>query len=435
VGAVALMPTIPTGRMERELRALYLRWLKGMALDPYLQGDISFKVAQFARWSEELIATEGGRVASLGALGDFPAPKVLELSPTAGTIYQQMQQVAIQASTAAGFNSREVARAVFNAGMDKSYRRLERLARTETTNAYWKNAFDSVADLPNIVMLWGSEDGKRTCQWCRERDGLVMDSPNLRDHPNGRCTPIPTLRSQVEYRGSISPDGRIYNDPAWKREERRSQAPAQPLPDETRAQLDKVVADPRANMDPVFNEFSTGEARSLKAATLGANPGKVANPGSIEYSKNCTRVSAAVEMRARGYNVVAGKVPVSAANAPARNSMWDIDNNWVTAEGRIRESVVLKGQEALKQEMLSQPDGSRFFVTGSWKQGGAHIWNAEVRNGQVHFWEGQTVTSQGKDRFETYMGLLDMDKDMWVKRVDDLVPSPSLKGYQWIVEE
>lgn len=207
------MPTIPTGEMERELKKLYLRFIYGLSFD---SSNLQDRTASFQRRAIALIERMGGYTASLGALGDFPAPRLLDLSPWAGTFYVEAQQAAIRASIMVGLNSREAARAMFRAGMDQSYRRLERLARTETTNAYWKNAFRSVADLPGIVMLWGSEDGPRTCAWCRERDGLVMDSPNLRDHPNGRCTPIPTARSQVEYKGSISPDNQIYWDASWR---------------------------------------------------------------------------------------------------------------------------------------------------------------------------------------------------------------------------
>lgn len=237
------MPTIPTQSLEQELRKLYLRWLSGVSVD---SDNVAGKISDFQRQSESLISRMGGQVARLGALGDFPAPKYLELSPYAGKVYDQMQQAAIQAGIMTGISSKETARAMFNAGMDKSYRRLERLARTETTNAYWKNAFDSVADLPALVMLWGSEDGPRTCAWCRERDGLVMDSPNLRDHPNGRCTPIPMLRSRVEYRGSISPDNRIYYDDRWGKATPSRTTNPQPTPvqdvdvDLAQTQLDPV---------------------------------------------------------------------------------------------------------------------------------------------------------------------------------------------------
>ena len=185
------MPTIPTGKMERELRKLYLRWLGGLSKAKNTDAYIN----QFQAQSQALIERLGGQTASLGALADFPVPKALDLSPHVGTIYSDMKQAAIASSITAGLNAKDAARAMFNAGMDKSYHRLERLARTETVSAYWKNAWGSISDLP----------------------ALVMASSDLRDHPNGRCTPIPTLRSEVVYRGSISRDGQIYHDPDWNK--------------------------------------------------------------------------------------------------------------------------------------------------------------------------------------------------------------------------
>lgn len=205
------MATVPTGRMERELRSLYLRWLAGLAA----QQDIPAYIALFEQQSRELIARLGGHAASLGALADFPTAKYLDLSPVAGVIYNSMEQAAIQASLMAGLNSQEVARQMLRAGMDVGFNRLRRLARTEVTNAYWKNTWDSTEQLPDIVLLWGSEESARTCAWCRDRDGLVVDDPNIRDHPNGRCTLVPTLRSQVDYRGTLRADGSVYSDPAW----------------------------------------------------------------------------------------------------------------------------------------------------------------------------------------------------------------------------
>ena len=207
------MPTIPTGRMEQELRKLYLRFIYGLSYD---SSDLQAKIAAFERRALRIIEVMGGQTASVGALAGFPVPKALDLSPYAGKIYNDMTQAAIKASIATGLNSVDAARQIFRAGMDMSFRSVKRLARTETTNAYWKYAFASVAELPALVMLWGSEDGPRTCAWCKERDGLLMDSSNLRDHPNGRCTPIPTLRSLVEYKGSISADGQIYWDEGWR---------------------------------------------------------------------------------------------------------------------------------------------------------------------------------------------------------------------------
>lgn len=207
----ALMPTVPTGKLERELRRLYMQWVNRL---PYNEDRLDAYVAEFKQKTLKLVERMGGDVARLGALADFPAPKELDLSPHIGTIYSDLKQAAIQAGITTGLNATEVARAMMRSGMDSSFYRLNRLARTETVSAYWKNAWDSIEDL-DLVMVWGAENGPRTCEWCRERDGLVMDSPNLRDHPNGRCTPLPTHPSQVEYRGSVRADGTIYTDSAW----------------------------------------------------------------------------------------------------------------------------------------------------------------------------------------------------------------------------
>lgn len=205
------MPTIPTGKLERELRRLYMRWVHQL---PRHQHDLHNYIDKFQRESMDLIERMGGDVARLGALADFPAPKRLDLSLHIGTIYSDMELAAISAQIGLGLNPRETARELVRAGVDKSYRRLERLARTETVRAYWKNAWDSIEGL-DIVMVWGAEDGPRTCAWCKERDGMVMESSDLRDHPNGRCTPIPTHPMFVEYKGSVRADGSIYQDPDW----------------------------------------------------------------------------------------------------------------------------------------------------------------------------------------------------------------------------
>lgn len=207
------MATVPTNRLERELRKAYLQWLAGLSD----QTDVTAYIGVFEQRSKALIERLGGQASSLGALADFPVPKTLELSPRAGVVYDEMRQAAISASITAGLNATDAARQMLNAGMDKSFNRLNRLARTETVSAYWKNSWDSIADLPLLVMVWGSESSKRTCDYCLSRDGLVVEQGDIRDHPNGRCTLIPTLRSQVKYKGTLQPDGSVDQDPRWSK--------------------------------------------------------------------------------------------------------------------------------------------------------------------------------------------------------------------------
>jgi hypothetical protein len=231
------VPTIPTGALERKLRKLYLQWLAGV---PKHEADTDAYLGVFEKKSRALITRMGGQVASLGALAGFPVPKTLELSPRAGVIYDEMKQAAISAGITAGLNSKDVARQMLNAGLDKNYRKLERLARTETVSAYWKNSWDSIADLPLLVMVWGAENGHRTCDYCLSRDGLVVEDGNIRDHPNGRCTPIPTLRSQVKYKGTLQPDGSVTMDPAWADQKVKGAKPKDSAGPTTEAQRDPL---------------------------------------------------------------------------------------------------------------------------------------------------------------------------------------------------
>jgi hypothetical protein len=502
------MPTIPTGKLERELRSLYLRWLA--RLDS--QTDVAGYVNVFAMRANDVIERMGGQVASLGALGDFPTPKLLELSPRIGYIYDEMKQAAVAASIASGLSAKEAARAMVRAGMDKSYRKLERYARTETVSAYWKNAWNSIEGLDSLVMLWGSEDGPRTCEWCRERDGLVMASPDLRDHPNGRCTPIPTLKSQVKYRGSVDQDGSIFHDSDWNKSTKPIK-PATLTAEELEAQYsdyaslntlmqekqqasvdyyrEKAIAHGRDYLDsdltyqamraelnlifarmkvlkeaedsakrmarvgkhpkvdklptmPIPSSLDTayaaGKANPKGRGWFDPNTGKVNSnlAGTLErdYQINCTRVAYATEMRMRGHNVTAAK-----AGDGANKSDVAIQANWIDpATGKTRSLRKTRSEAVLMKEMEKHPEGARFFVVGPWKGGGAHIWNAEKRNGRIVFHEGQVFSAySGTDGLTTsYLADLDFERfagtggSVRFMRVDDLLPTDAGVTRGWL---
>ena len=223
------MGTVPTGKLERELRKLYVSWVAGL---PSHEDDMEAYIATFRRRSTALIARLGGDIARLGShFADFPAPKELELSPYAGKVYDEMQLAAVRAGVASGLQATDMARAMLRAGLERSFYKLNRLARTETVSAYWKNQWDSTRGL-DLVLLWSVEFGPRTCAWCKERDGLVVEYSSIRDHPNGRCTLLPTLPQNVKYKGSIASDGTIFWDPGFERRAARmatqSQTASQP---------------------------------------------------------------------------------------------------------------------------------------------------------------------------------------------------------------
>lgn len=203
------MATVPTDLMERKLREHYLNFIAGLGKSPKF--DASMK--RFIKEQVNIIESLGGKAARAGVSSGFPAPKRLDLAPWPGKIYKSLEKTAIAAQIATGLNARDSAKAMLAAGVDTSYRRLERLARTETVHAYWQNQRAEAADL-GLVLLWSAEDGKRTCKWCLERDGMVAD-PGASDHPNGRCTLAPTHPKFVKYIGSVDKDGNIYQDKDW----------------------------------------------------------------------------------------------------------------------------------------------------------------------------------------------------------------------------
>lgn len=206
------MATVPTERMEDALRAYYARWAEQLidaATDDPESLILLFEV--FKEHSQEIIQQYGGKAARAGVAAGFPAPKELELSPHADTVYNDIALAIIRAGLFTGVNAKETAAALFRAELDPKFSNLERLARTETVSAYWKNQWDEAEDL-DLVMVWSPEHGSRTCDVCIGREGLVVEDQNIRDHPNGRCTLLPTLPQDLDYKGTLQADGSITYD-------------------------------------------------------------------------------------------------------------------------------------------------------------------------------------------------------------------------------
>lgn len=65
----------------------------------------------------------------------------------------------------------------------------QRLSRTSVTHAYQMSFQRSTRDNPFIEQYqWHSSNGGRTCELCRERDGMLFDKDKVPlDHPNGMC--------------------------------------------------------------------------------------------------------------------------------------------------------------------------------------------------------------------------------------------------------
>ena len=193
------MATVPTGRVERELRAYFRKWLQGLS-PAQLQDSaaIDLALADFSAGYQEVMEKWGGQAARQGFRAGFPAPTALPLSGAVpGHVMTGMQQAMLRAGIASGTGARTLARDMLRAGVTGEFYKVERLARTEVVRAYWGNARAQAREL-GMVLVWSSEDGPRTCPSCKAKDGLVVDDPTVYDHPNGRCTLIPTLPQLLE---------------------------------------------------------------------------------------------------------------------------------------------------------------------------------------------------------------------------------------------
>lgn len=221
------MGTVPTGRLEREMRKFYLSWVEDLPEHASTPESLEDYVEFFKEEMLSIIEELGGEISLMGVSADFPAPKLLDLRLHAGTVYSEIDKAIIRAGISIGLNARDTALAIMKTSVGREYYKVERLARTETVNAYWKNQWAEAKGL-DLVMLWSAERGPRTCEECISKDGLVVADESIRDHPNGRCTLQPVLPQNVEYKGTLQPDGSIVYDPDWKSAYQPLEQPAAP---------------------------------------------------------------------------------------------------------------------------------------------------------------------------------------------------------------
>ena len=212
------MSGVSTARLERKLRALYLRWVRSLpgSTDP------AASLQQFLRQARGIIMRYGGVVAFGGTRAGFPEPVAMPLDASWAHVVDALKEAVLRGGWAVGAHAREIARRLRDAGIDQAYHKLERFARTETVRAHWQRQWADAEGLDDIVMVWGAERGSRTCPWCLAKDGLVVKDKTVRDHPNGRCTLVPTLKDKVPLRGKgpnpqflrRSWSGELPDDPA-----------------------------------------------------------------------------------------------------------------------------------------------------------------------------------------------------------------------------
>jgi len=174
-------------------------------------------------------------------------------------------------------------------------------------------------------------------------------------------------------------------------------------------------------------KIAGGPGRTIDEARL-SNPHYDNVNGDPAYGVNCTHVAQTVELRARGYDVQATRLPdrfYNGIEGKGRNAREVLDSLYRTPDGGSAGARLVhvkggkRGVDAIVQEW---PEGARGQVVVSWKAsegGGGHIFNVEKRGGKAVYIEGQT----SKDIAEKAdaSGYFPRAEHRWVARTDDLV--------------
>lgn len=320
--------------------------------------------------------------------------------------------------------------------------------RTTTAKAYNSGTLGSALD----VKFWEIFDGPN-CGLSFHDDptlalGMVVDRDTaerfLISHPNCRRSfgPRPDVttanmaekanptstkeqrQAQLE-QDAVAPTTRP--DVFAKREARLAAQKARYAESDRAARLAKRAATVRPpDVFPQFKRLVAPER--YQEAYLRVNPGT-----GTAYRTNCHFVAPSMEMRARGYDVVASQTLKDVGRFN-----FSIAQDWVdpaTGESRKFAKVgfftrdtatgparAISTTEELHAKLVAMtkdwPPGARGFITNEWKVGNGHIWNVyKDEQGELRYIDGQVKKANAKEN-------LGRSKSLQIMRVDDLEPRP-----------
>lgn len=174
-------------------------------------------------------------------------------------------------------------------------------------------------------------------------------------------------------------------------------------------------------IDDIVNNVKQTEKMNISDA-VNANPNFSKNSA---YKNNCQRCVQAYELRRRGYDVIAKQ-----QMGKGDSICWG--SELFVPKGVKPSSVYTfkQTEKNIKEELYSAPDGARYSIYVSWKNGNnAHVFIAEKKNGVIHFVDPQSGNTHvdsyfqlGKARSFGYYRLDDKeivaDKETIVKIVE-----------------
>lgn len=223
------MNRIRTSKVERTLVGVYRRWLAACDSDTPTRTDIQRLRTELDRF----FATDGAYLGNLNKQVQFPCTVDRQLTQSVDRILTRFEGKAIQGGILAGLHPTVTAQSMSHYTTE-TLTSLKRLVRTETVRAMWQDQRQAIQDIPGMALMWVCEP-TRACPTCKARDGLIVENPNIYDHPNGRCTLAPVFLDDLPIR------------------------PLPPVPEYDRA------TSPAPSYDPSFSEL--GQANGHSALT------------------------------------------------------------------------------------------------------------------------------------------------------------------------
>lgn len=285
---------------------------------------------------------------------------------------------------------------------------------------------------------WARRSGGKPCAFCAMLIGRGPvykreDTGNFRCHDHCRCSAVPVFDGDEGW----TEQSREFND-LWYRSTSRAygmrpkqQAFFKAYNGSTIAPQRPRVPKPRRAVDDL-PKIQGGPGRTIDEARL-SNPHYMRD---MAYGVNCTHVAQTVELRARGYDVQATRLPdrfFTGIEGKGRNAREVLDAMWQEPGGgsagarlkRIAKSYDRSMRETMDFWVEQWPEGARGQIVVSWKEsegGGGHIFNVEKRGGKAVYIEGQNSknVAENADAARHF----DRSEHHWLARTDDLELRP-----------
>jgi hypothetical protein len=230
------------------------------------------------------------------------------------------------------------------------------------------------------------------------KDGKFNDdldariNANLRRLGRGEPTrPIPGApdTKRIDHSGHDHPKTTAARQACKKRLE----SVFDPLPEVPKVPKIDLPKDPHPGITSKFKRtsaFEHGGVEDAQSIVVRANGGRSRYLKGRQYQANCQQVVQAVELRKRGWDVMA-----KARRKDYNNFI--VKDGWRYPDGkRPTIGFFLDSFDDIQKALSSYKEGERAWVSCKWKTGGAHIFNVGIEDGQIVWYDAQPANVIGR---------------------------------------